>query len=96
MQNLRKGLKRYNIEKTGWDIASAEFSAANDVFTTKLMDLKRQGQGDTKHKDAFEDENLYKLYDYFEKYKDRTRIKPCILQQKVFLTSCFTFPGKSI
>ena len=84
VQNLRQGLKRYIIEKTGWDITSAEFSAANDVFTAKLTDLKRQGKGDTKHKDAIEDEDLYKLYDYFEKYKDGTRINPRILQQKVF------------
>ena len=30
------------------------------------MDLKRQGKGDTKHEDAIEDEDSYKLYDYFE------------------------------
>ena len=38
VQNLRQGLKGYIIEQIGWHITSADFSAANNVFTAKLTD----------------------------------------------------------
>ena len=84
LQNLKNGLKRYILEKCDIDISGAGFSDTNKVYSAKVVDLKRQGNGDVKHKEPIESEDLIKLYKYFEQYESDGKINPKILQQKVF------------
>ena len=84
IQNVRNGLKRHILEKCGVDISGPGFDNANKVFAAKMVDLKRQGKGDVRHKDSIEPEDLTKLYTYFEQYDVGGKINPQILQHKVF------------
>ena len=84
LQNLKHGLKRYIQEKTGFDITCSDFNDTNNIYSAKVKQLKQIGKGDIKHKDPIEDEDLCKIYEYFEGYKENNRINPWILQQKVF------------
>ena len=84
LQNLKHGLKRYLREKCDLDISGSEFNDANKVFAAKVVDLKRHGKGDMKHKESIEAEDLSKMYTYFEQYDKQVQISPSILQQKVF------------
>ena len=79
-------MKRYIQEKCNVDITSPDFAETNTVFSSKVTQLKQTGKDNVKHKEAIEDDDLLKMYTYFEKYVEKAKINPKILQQKVFLT----------
>ena len=91
IQNLKNGLKRYLKETCSLDISGSDFSHANKVFAAKVVDLKRHGKGDVKHKDPIEGEDLTQMYNYFELYDVNGKVSPTILQQKVFFDIALHF-----
>lgn len=87
MISIRFGLQRLLRKLRNVDITNdAEFKTSKEMFQAVLIDLKRCGKGDTKHKDVISEADLQKLYKSDTFSLDR----PKTLQNKVFFDMYYT------
>ena len=63
LRTIRFGLKRYLKMVTGFDITNDEgFNKANEVFSAKCVQLKKEGLAKVQHKHPIANAGLKKLY----------------------------------
>ena len=60
LRTLKYGLKRYFKTATCLNIDDEGFSEANEVYTAKCVDLKKEGLAKVQHKPPIADEGLEK------------------------------------
>ena len=72
MVTLRFGLQKHFLKTRKEDIINLEqYQSANEMFKAVCVQLKKEGYGETKHKESITTEALNKLYssDCFRKDK---------------------------
>lgn len=64
MINLRFGLQKHFLKTRKEDIVNNEqYKPANDIFKAVLVQLKKEGMGNIKHKDSITRDDLRKMYE---------------------------------
>ena len=93
LRTIRFGLKRYLKTVTGFDITNDEgFNEANEVFSAKCVQLKKEGLAKVQHKPPIANADLKKLYESAVFNTDN----PKTLLNKVFfeIMLCFCRRGR--
>ena len=90
LRTIRFGLKRYLKTVTGFDIINDEgFNEANEVYSAKCVQLKKEGLAKVQHKPPIANADLKKLY-------ESAVLNPKTLLNKVFfeIMLCFCRRGR--
>lgn len=67
LNGIRYGLSRHYKLKRGWDIINdVEFTSANEMYSSRIAEMKRQGFGGTTHYPEIVKDDLDRIYSQFD------------------------------